>query len=208
MYYFNSYPLSCRTMLLAGSAIVQGRSVGRIDRWSKWNPTTAEPRWLILCGATDPPTDITISDRKPRDTLGDKSGRFLKGVSHDVLNMENAVGSKLHNTVKDLFLTKSDALKKIGELFEVCKPKKFHPMLYYTGHGERGTGNWCFQDGTISIQEIFDVVPEDEYYPMIFSDACYSGHWANFCINKGISGFHCLAACPYFSKAFDNAGMY
>ena len=194
-------------MSFAGSAIAQGPNVGRIDRWPLWRPTTAKPRWLLLSGATDPPTDINISDRRTRDAPGDKNGQFLKGISRDLVNMEDAVGAKLFNTVKDLYLTKSDALAKIRTFFEACKPTKCHPMLYYTGHGEIGTGNWCFHDGTISIQEIFDMVPEGVYYPMIFSDACYSGHWADFCITKGIPGFHCLAACPYYSKAFDTAGM-
>ena len=81
-------------------------------------------------------------------------------------------------------------------------------MLYYTGHGETGTGNWCFSDGTISIQEIFDMVPGGCYYPLIFSDACYSGHWANFCLGKSIGGFHCLAACPEFPTALDTKGVY
>ena len=81
-------------------------------------------------------------------------------------------------------------------------------MLYYSGHGEIGTGNWCFDDGTISIQEIFDMVPKGCYYPMIFSDACYSGHWANFCLKKRVAGFHCLAACPEYSTAIDTVGMY
>ena len=74
-------------------------------------------------------------------------------------------------------------------------------MLYYTGHGEIGTGNWCFEDGTSSIQEIFDKVPGGCYYPMIFSDACFS-------LNKGIAGFNCLAACPEYSKAADTKGVY
>ena len=41
---------------------------------------------------------------------------------------------------------------------------------------------------------------------MIFSDACYSGHWANFCLRKGIGGFHCVAVCPEYSTAFDTKG--
>ena len=43
-------------------------------------------------------------------------------------------------------------------------------MLYYTGHGEIGTGNWCFADGTVSIQEIFNMVPvpgeRSFYFPL------------------------------------------
>ena len=104
-------------------------------------------------------------------------------------------------------MTKSEALQHIRELFDECKRKGTQPMLYYTGHGEIGTGNWCFADGTISIQEIFDMLPGEMCYPMIFSDACYSGHWANFCLWKGIPGFNCLAACPEYSQAVDNEGV-
>ena len=80
-------------------------------------------------------------------------------------------------------------------------------MLYYTGHGEKGTGNWCFKDGKISIKTILDILPEGTLPPMIFSDTCYSGHWANFCLEKNIVGFHCLAACPEYSKAVDTGGL-
>ncbi|XP_068670716.1 uncharacterized protein [Montipora foliosa] len=193
-------------MDLAGSAIKQGPYVGRIDCWSLWKPTHKEPLWLLLSGATDPPRSIEISERRTRDTPGDKNGAFLAGITHDLLNMENAVGHYLHNTVKDLQLTKSQALVKIRTLFDECKRNSSKPMLYYTGHGEVGTGNWCFHDGTISIQEILDMVPGGMFYPMIFSDACYSGHWANFCLQKDITGFHCLAACPFYSKAVDTKG--
>ena len=56
----------------AGSAIAQGPCVGRIDRWSKWNPTSREPLWLLLSGATDPPKEIGISKRQTRDAQGDR----------------------------------------------------------------------------------------------------------------------------------------
>ncbi|XP_068670715.1 uncharacterized protein [Montipora foliosa] len=190
-------------MSFAGSAIAQGQYVGRINCWHKWKPTNDEPLWLLLSGATDPPGNIKISERRTRDAPGDKNGAFLAGVNNDLFNMENAVRPYLHNIVRDLQLTKSHALAKIRDLFHVCKIKKSKPMLYYTGHGEVGTGNWCFHDGTISIQEILDMVPKKMLYPMIFSDACYSGHWADFCFREGIAGFHCLAACPFYSKAVD-----
>ena len=158
-------------------------------------------------GATDPPKEIGISKRRTRDAQGDRNGVFLAGVTRDLVNMEDVVGSKLYNTVKDLYLTKHAALRHITLLFEKCKDTNAKPMLYYTGHGEIGTGNWCFADGTISIQEIFDMVPGGCYYPLIFSDACYSGHWANFCLGKSIGGFHCLAACPEYSTALDTKGV-
>ena len=195
-------------LLYAGSAIAQGPYVGRIDCGSEWKPTSEKPLWLLLSGATDPPKEIGISQRRTRDAQGDRNGVFLAGVTRDLVNMEDVVGTKLFNTVKDLYLTKDAALRHVTMVFEKCTQTKAHPMLYYTGHGEIGTGNWCFADGTISIQEIFDMVPVGGCYPMIFSDACYSGHWANFCLAKGISGFHCLAACPEYSMALDTKGVY
>lgn len=190
--------------VFAGSAIKQGRHVGRIDHWSEWNPIgNVKPRWLLLSGASNPPQITKISERRPRSAVGDRSGEFLGGVTHDLANMEKAVGNCLYNTVKDLYLKKSDALDKIRRLFHDCKQKGVKPMLYYTGHGEVGTGNWCFDDGTIGIQEILDMLPEGVLYPMIFSDACFSGHWANFCLNRKIKSFRCLAACPDYSAAID-----
>ncbi|KAJ7373213.1 hypothetical protein OS493_014361 [Desmophyllum pertusum] len=93
----------------AGSAIAQGPNVGRIDRWAQWNPTTLEPLWLLLAGATDPPSTINISDRRSRDVSRDSNGPFLSGITLDLYNVEKAVGTKLFNTVKDLTLTKSVA---------------------------------------------------------------------------------------------------
>ena len=186
---------------LAGSAIAQG--VGRIDKLE----TSTEPKWLLLSGASKPPEPIKVSDRRTRDTPEATSGTFLPGVSHDLLNMEAAVGHDLFNTVKDLSLTKSEASRRIVKLFDMCRRKRFQPMLYYTGHGETGTGNWCFADGTISIQEILDMLPKRTLYPMIFSDTCYSGHWANFCLLEEIPGLLCLAACPEYSKAIDTPGL-
>ena len=56
-------------------------------------------------------------------------------------------------------------------------------MIWYTGHGEEGTGNWCFKDGTISFQEIFGLYRE--YFSgrllYIVSDCCYSGNWVEAC---------------------------
>ena len=204
MSYLRTKTMPC---LLAGSAIAQGPNVGRIDRWLRWKPTSKETKWLLLSGALDPPSGITISDRRTRDIPGVRSGTFLSGVVQDLANMEAAVGTNLFNTVKDLYLTKSAASGHIRRLFKTCKREELRPLLYYTGHGEIGTGNWCFSDGTISIQEILDMLPGGTYYPMIFSDACYSGHWANFCLERNIAGFHCLAACPEYCNAIDTKGL-
>ena len=168
---------------LAGSAISQGPNVGRLDRWSLWRPSgSVQPRWFLLSGSSNPPENISVSKRKPRDAPVDRSGTFLPGVAHDIAKLQDAILPNLFDYAIKMKMTKSEALQHIRELFDECKRKGTQPMLYYTGHGEIGTGNWCFADGTISIQEIFDMLPGEMCYPMIFSDACYSGHWANFCL--------------------------
>ena len=82
-----SFLLSRTMTSFAGSAIAQGPTVGRIDLWSDWQPTTRQPRWLLLSGASNPPDDIAISKRRTRDAPGDRSGTFLPGVSHDLTNI-------------------------------------------------------------------------------------------------------------------------
>ena len=59
----------------------------------------------------------------------------------------------------------------------------FPAMIWYMGHSEEGTGDWCFEDGTISFQEIFDLYmthsPRRRLH--IISDCCYSGNWVHRC---------------------------
>ena len=64
-------------------------------------------------------------------------------------------------------------------LYTIASPA----VLYYLGHSEEGTGNWCFKDGTISFQEIFDLYRR--HCPgkvlAILPDCCYSGNWVREC---------------------------
>ena len=55
--------------------------------------------------------------------------------------------------------------------------------IIYTGHSERGTGNWCFKDGTISFQEVFDLYRRHFRGRLltIVTDCCYSGNWVYAC---------------------------
>ena len=198
-------------MALAGSAIAQ--EAGLITTLDTWMPTptaSLKPKWLLLAGATDPPEDVSISDRRTRDAEGDKSGAFLQGIAKDLANMEAAIFAirgKLFNSIKDMYMTKGVALYHIKRFFDDCQIGGFKPMLYYTGHGQVGTGNWCFNDGTISVEEILGLLPGGCYYPVLFCDTCYSGNWANFCLEKAIPGLQCLSACPEFTTAMDVPGV-
>ena len=43
-------------------------------------------------------------------------------------------------------------------------------MYCYKGHGQAGTGNWCFKDGTLNIKDIERLVGGQ--YPLIIADCC------------------------------------
>jgi len=74
--------------------------------------------------------------------------------------------------------------------------------MHYKGHGQAGTGNWCFQDGTLSIQDIEKLVCGQ--YPLIIADCCFSGHWANYCRQTDETrGFHTLSAALAYSVSYD-----
>jgi len=184
----------------AGSAIKQG--AGRIEEWDKWKPWDAEYLWLLMGGAMKPPKSVNISIRKSHG-----SGNFLDGVLLDLRNMQQALKKaklQMDNTLSDLKMTKKSAENHLKEFFELCTNQGLVPIVYYTGHGETGTGNWCFSDGTINIEEIQGLLPFGCLYPLLISDTCFSGHWANYCF-RNPGKMDCLAAVPEFSVALDTA---
>ena len=92
--------------------------------------------------------------------------------------------------------------------------------MYYTGHGEVETGNWCFKDGTICLHEILALYSTCFHGKLlyIFTDCCYSGHWvvelAKYLDNLGIGAcghqareqgllFKIVASCEPDQKAAD-----
>ena len=63
--------------------------------------------------------------------------------------------------------------------------------LYYLGNSEKGTGNWCFKDGTISFQEIFNIYRRHPSVKCldIATDCSYSGQWVKECA-KTLDSLH------------------
>ena len=59
-------------------------------------------------------------------------------------------------------------------------------LLWYTGHGERGTGNWCFKDGAITFDDIFGLYMDHLRGKRltVVSDCSYSGNWVKDCVKK------------------------
>ena len=59
----------------------------------------------------------------------------------------------------------------------------FPALIWYTGHGEEGTGNWCFKDGVITFEEVFDLYKKHFRGKLLYliCDCCFSGHWIQRC---------------------------
>ena len=126
---------------LAGSALTQG--VGKLDEWDKWKPQKRNKnyKWLLLNGAMNPPESVNVSTRR-------KSGNFLRGVNHDMRNVEDYIFhhpnlGKIVNKVTDWNMEKRDAIKKIKIFLVECRRTNSIPVIYYTGHGQIGTGMFC-----------------------------------------------------------------
>ena len=47
-------------------------------------------------------------------------------------------------------------IKSWGTVARVGSDGIKHICLYFTGHGEANTGNWCFKDGTINLAQILE----------------------------------------------------
>ena len=74
-------------------------------------------------------------------------------------------------------------------------------VLYFTGLSQEGTGNWCFCDGVISLEEVLDLYQRFFKHRMLYivSDCSFSGQWVvqavEFLDRLGIPpcGHHSLA---------------
>ena len=78
-------------------------------------------------------------------------------------------------------------------------------MVRYIGNSEKGTGNWCFKDGTIRFQEIFNIYRRHPSVKCleIISDCSYSGQWVRECA-KALDSLH-IPPCGH--RARENGAM-
>lgn len=54
-------------------------------------------------------------------------------------------------------------------------------MIWYSGHGQQDTGNWCFSDDILTFDEIWELYMTLFQGQMlcIVTDCCYSGQWVH-----------------------------
>jgi len=97
-----------------------------------------------------------------------------------------------------------DCLCGIERFMDHCRETKQVPFIYYSGHGERGTGNWCFPDGSrIGLEDIVKL-NNTGWKLMIHCDCCFSGHWAELAKQKFSHTIsHLLCASSASDKARD-----
>ena len=103
-------------------------------------------------------------------------------------------------------VSKEAAMDKIRKALDLATTWRSSLVLYYTGHGEAGTGNWCFKDGqTLALDELASLIAEARVRTFIVSDCPFSGLWA--AAARGLRADHIavLAAAGPAAAAADRA---
>ena len=130
-----------------------------------------------------PPTRVNgkrVSDYLPA-TIAD-----IKIVEQDMNSVqeETICRNILFETVAVTTLTKKGALKYTRMLFQKviqnADPGRKYAAIFYSGHGTVGTGNWCFNEGRVGLEDILEIA---RHYSAGFDcldlvlDCCCSGNW-------------------------------
>ena len=135
--------------------------------------------WLLIKGCTDSPQSVKAIKRK-----GD-NGSYLHGMKYDFAKMikmiENKPNYALFNTLENMrSLQCKDVTKAIREFAAFAYQNKCSGIwIYYTGHGEKNTGNWCLSDGVITLRKVLNNIKLKWGRTGInlCLDCCYSGNW-------------------------------
>ena len=162
--------------------------------------------WLLIRGCTKTRGSYDISKKVGRDYSSSKwsNGSYLGGMKVDINRMEKWINDNdednyWYNTLVDnQGLTIKKVLKSIIETAVSAMENNADTLgIYYTGHGETKTGNWCFSDGVLKFDAIMYALTlvnkewKDEIDVKIASDCCYSGNW-------------CIESCKYIDKLYDS----
>ena len=136
---------------------------------------------------------------------------FLAGVDKDLKNMERLVriaGNGSINNGCELFYTynspgdctSESALHHIRRLTAYCKAQNKRPVIYYSGHGERTQGAWCFKKSQLAPIQVIDELKGFDFGDcMIITDCCFAGNWAS----QGLHKVQVYAAVEYNHTAQD-----
>ena len=140
--------------------------------------------WLLIKGCTDSPKGVKVSKRK------DNKGEYLEGIKYDFATVQDMLerdqrfttDHKLYNTLENMrSLECDDVIREIKKFAQFAHDNDCKSInVYYTGHGESHTGNWCFSDGTMAMKQVLNTIKSTDWEKRnihLWLDACYSGNW-------------------------------
>ena len=148
--------------------------------------------WLAISGTTTHANDMNVTKKKKKDI----NGKYLNGLLFDMVLVDGYLeryGYVLYNRISNMRDTTKDAV--LSSIDEYCwflntkENAKKCAYIYYTGHGGTNTGNWCFNDGTISLDEIFELIVYDYGIKrfVLYCDCCYAANWVMDVAKQNIS---------------------
>ena len=115
-----------------------------------------------------------------------KNGEYLHAMKYDFAKMQNMIESdnecELYNTLENIRSLKcKDVIKAIKNCAKYGNDNRHGWIaIYYTGHGQEKTGNWCFSDGVINLKQVLNAIFTSwgKIGITLYLDCCYSGNWA------------------------------
>eukprot|EP00300_Choanocystis_sp_HF-7_P033346 c45672_g1_i1.p1 GENE.c45672_g1_i1~~c45672_g1_i1.p1 ORF type:complete len:336 (+),score=63.44 c45672_g1_i1:63-1070(+) len=110
---------------------------------------------------------------------GSRSG--LQGVLSDLMLARAfliANGYGVFECLHGMRLFKSEVQGALSDFFKQPQPQHF--VIYFSGHGNRLSGNWVFTDGEVSLDEVYtmflEIAPQNSCLSIV-ADCCHSGAW-------------------------------
>ena len=151
---------------------------------------------IIVSDGDFNPEGISVVRRLPNPNLKglekkyeNASPRYIQGFSQSVALDLKIIANKIsHRQLmsQEYDITGKERSRKyylqaIEEFINNCDQSGAY--IWFIGHSEEGTGNWCFKDGTISFRDIYDIYKGNQQKKLlaIISDCCYSGNFIHQC---------------------------
>eukprot|EP01003_Olkasia_polycarbonata_P004638 NODE_383_length_942_cov_611.245241_g333_i0.p1 GENE.NODE_383_length_942_cov_611.245241_g333_i0~~NODE_383_length_942_cov_611.245241_g333_i0.p1 ORF type:complete len:239 (-),score=56.04 NODE_383_length_942_cov_611.245241_g333_i0:214-930(-) len=139
-------------------------------------------KWVFVAGDMDPPSTVRVCKKQERD----KGGSFLVGQEKDLALMTAFVAKQPGHTLHKVFrrrgqhgVTVREVKNFLGKLgLDATEDETDTAVaVYYTGHGEQYTGDWCLSDGAMTMKDIDDFGGMNSIQ-FLMMDSCYAGSWA------------------------------
>ena len=73
-------------------------------------------------------------------------------------------------------------------------------VIWYSGDGVKGSGDWVFPDGTISFSDIYDLYIKHFHGKILYiiADCCFAGQWVQT-LAKCLTSQN-IGACGHYAR--------